>query len=194
MKNGKISRIKETELSRYTDFFTESYQDNLKHSESTLSQFPRWSIISGYYAMHDISKLLIAKLYRFKLDSNVHSTAIELLRELLKDKETLRLIEAGYEEFQSLVQELSDAKKERVKVQYYTNTPFMKEEYNMVKVKTFSSQLRIFHVKEELETLDKTVNEFLKKNKIKKVVSVSDSATANIDGGTMGLIRVVAYE
>ncbi|OHB36644.1 MAG: hypothetical protein A2Y08_00185 [Planctomycetes bacterium GWA2_40_7] len=64
----------------------------------------------------------------------------------------------------------------------------------MVKVKTFSSQLRIFHVKEELETLDKTVNEFLKKNKIKKVVSVSDSATANIDGGTMGLIRVVAYE
>lgn len=64
----------------------------------------------------------------------------------------------------------------------------------MVKVKTFSSQLRIFHVKEELETLDKTVNEFLKKNKIKKVVSVSDSTTANIDGGTMGLIRVVAYE
>lgn len=70
----------------------------------------------------------------------------------------------------------------------------MKEKYNMVKVKTFSSQLRIFHVKEELETLDKTVNEFLKKNKIKKVVSVSDSTTANIDGGTMGLIRVVAYE
>ncbi|MEK6766434.1 MAG: hypothetical protein AABY49_09465 [Planctomycetota bacterium] len=64
----------------------------------------------------------------------------------------------------------------------------------MVKVKTFSSQLKIFHVKEELETLDKTVNEFLKKNKIKKVVSVSDSTTANIDGGTMGLIRIVAYE
>jgi hypothetical protein len=70
----------------------------------------------------------------------------------------------------------------------------MKEEYNMVKVKTFSSQLKIFHVKEELETLDKTVNEFLEKNEIKKVVSVSDSTTANIDGGTMGLIRVVAYE
>jgi len=42
----------------------------------------------------------------------------------------------------------------------------MKEEYNMVKVKTFSSQLRIFHVKEELETLDKTVNEFLKLKKL----------------------------
>jgi hypothetical protein len=64
----------------------------------------------------------------------------------------------------------------------------------MVKVKTFSSQLRIFHVKEELDALDNAVNEFIKKNKIKKVVSVSDSSTSNIDGGTMGLIRVIAYE
>ncbi len=29
----------------------------------------------------------------------------------------------------------------------------------MVKVKIFSTQLRIFHVKEELDTLDKTVND-----------------------------------
>jgi hypothetical protein len=64
----------------------------------------------------------------------------------------------------------------------------------MVKVKTFSTQLRIFHVKEELDALDTAVNDFIKKSKIKKVVSVSDSSTANIDGGTMGLIRVVAYE
>ena len=146
-KDGKISRIKETELSRYTDFFTESYQDNLKHSESTLSQFPRWSIISGYYAMHDISKLLIAKLYRFKLDSNVHSTAIELLRELLKDKETLRLIEAGYEEFQSLAQELSDAKKERVKVQYYTGTAFMREKYKKRALEFFNETVKVYTAK-----------------------------------------------
>ncbi len=64
----------------------------------------------------------------------------------------------------------------------------------MVKVKTFSSQLRIFHVKEELDELDKAVNDFIEKNKVKNVISVSDSSTANIDGGTMGLIRVVAYE
>ncbi len=64
----------------------------------------------------------------------------------------------------------------------------------MVKVKTFSSQLRIFHVKEELDELDKVVNDFIEKNKVKNVVSVSDSSTANIDGGTMGLIRVMAYE
>ncbi len=64
----------------------------------------------------------------------------------------------------------------------------------MAKVKTFGSQLRIFHVTEELEILDKTVNEYIKKNKIKKVISVSDSTTANVDGGTIGVIRVIAYE
>ncbi len=64
----------------------------------------------------------------------------------------------------------------------------------MVKVKTFSSQLRIFHVKEELDALDKAVNDFIEEKKKKKVVSVSDSSTANVDGGTMSLIRVVDYE
>jgi len=31
----------------------------------------------------------------------------------------------------------------------------------MTKVKTFSSQLKIFHVHEELEALDKAVNDFI---------------------------------
>jgi hypothetical protein len=64
----------------------------------------------------------------------------------------------------------------------------------MAKVKTFSSQLKIFHVHEELEAIDKAVNDFIEQNNIAKIISVSDSATANTDGGTMGLIRVVAYE
>ena len=63
----------------------------------------------------------------------------------------------------------------------------------MVKVKTFSSSLKIFHVHNELMSLDKEVNDFLQTNKVKKVVSVSDSTT-NIDVGTMGVIRVLAYE
>ena len=128
-REGKISRIKETELNRYLEFFTESYQDNLKHSETNVETYPRWSIISGYYAMHDISKLLVAKIYRLKVDREVHATTIKVLRELLKDKETLKFIEQGYEEFQNLADELSDAKKDRVRVQYYTGTEFMKEKY-----------------------------------------------------------------
>jgi len=63
----------------------------------------------------------------------------------------------------------------------------------MVKVKTFTSPLKIFQVHNELVALDKEVNDFLQKNNIKKVVSVSDSTTNN-DGGTMGIIRVLTYE
>ncbi len=128
-REGKISRIRETELGRYINFFSESYRDNLRHSKTNMETFPRWSIISGYYAMHDISKLLIAKIYRLKVDREVHATTIKVLRELLNNKETLQFIEEGYEEFQNLAEELSDAKKDRVKVQYYTGTDFMKEKY-----------------------------------------------------------------
>jgi hypothetical protein len=128
-KERKISRIIETELGRYIEFFTESYKDNLGHSKENIGAYPRWSIISGYYAMHDISKLLIAKVYRLKIDREVHATAIKVLRALLRDDETLGLIEEGYGEFQNLDEELSDAKKDRVRVQYYTGTKFMKEKY-----------------------------------------------------------------
>jgi hypothetical protein len=64
----------------------------------------------------------------------------------------------------------------------------------MAKVKIFSSQLEILHEHEELEALDKAVNDFIEQNNIGKIISVSDSATVNADGGTMGLIHVVAYE
>ncbi|MDR4505999.1 MAG: hypothetical protein MRK01_14595 [Candidatus Scalindua sp.] len=64
----------------------------------------------------------------------------------------------------------------------------------MARVKTFGSQLKVFHVKEELDALDKQVNDFIKENNIEKVISVSDTTTAGADSGTIGVIRVVAYE
>jgi len=64
----------------------------------------------------------------------------------------------------------------------------------MVKVKTFGSQFKIFHITKELDELDKQVNEFIAKNNVKKVVSVSDATTTNTDGATMGIVRVLAYE
>ena len=63
----------------------------------------------------------------------------------------------------------------------------------MIKIKTFTSTLKIFHVHNELVELDKEVNDFLQQNNITKVVSVSDSTT-NTGGDTMGIIRVLAYE
>ncbi len=63
----------------------------------------------------------------------------------------------------------------------------------MVKVKTFTSQLKILAAMKELNDLDKQVNQFIKENKIEKVVSVSDACTADETGATMGIIRVLAY-
>jgi hypothetical protein len=64
----------------------------------------------------------------------------------------------------------------------------------MVKVKTFSCPLKVFHVKEELEELDRAVNQFLEQSGVKKVMSVSDTATTDDTGASIGIIRVVAYE
>jgi hypothetical protein len=64
----------------------------------------------------------------------------------------------------------------------------------MVRVITFTSQLKIFHVKRELDGLDSEVNEFLEKNGITKVISVSDTSTTGESGEVIGLIRVLAYE
>ena len=64
----------------------------------------------------------------------------------------------------------------------------------MVKVKTFTQTLEIMKTINELKDLDDQVNRFLAKEKIKKVVSISDAATTNNEGMTMGIIRVVAYE
>jgi len=64
----------------------------------------------------------------------------------------------------------------------------------MVKVKTFSSPLKIFHIKNELEELDEKVNQFIEENHFNKIISVSDACTTDENGATIGLIRVIAYE
>lgn len=128
-RKGFASKIVETELARYINFFENTYKENLEHCKANLVSFPRWSIISGYYAMHDITKLFLAKKFNIKIDFEVHKTTIRILREVIKDKETLKLLKAGYEKFVEMANDLFKAKKERTGVQYYTGTEFMKEKY-----------------------------------------------------------------
>ncbi len=64
----------------------------------------------------------------------------------------------------------------------------------MVKVKSFGSQFKIFHIAKELADLDKQVGDFIAESDINKVISVSDATTTNTDGATMGIIRVLTYE
>jgi hypothetical protein len=64
----------------------------------------------------------------------------------------------------------------------------------MIKVKTFASEIKIFHTVRELQQLDTEVNKFIGDSGIKKVISVCDACTTDDSGATIGLIRTIAYE
>lgn len=64
----------------------------------------------------------------------------------------------------------------------------------MFKVKTFGIEIRPLRTMHELVELDEMTNKFISENNIKKVVSVSDEATTDDKGETIGLIRVLCYE
>mgnify|MGYP001347431437 CR=1 FL=1 len=128
-KIGMISRIEKTEKKRYLNFFSNSYKENLEHCKFVLESFPRWSIISGYYSMHDLSKLFLADKFSIKIEFKVHETTISVLKELIKDKQVTEMLNLGYNELIKLLNDLVIAKKQRTKVQYYTGTQFMQEKY-----------------------------------------------------------------
>jgi hypothetical protein len=64
----------------------------------------------------------------------------------------------------------------------------------MVKVKTFTTPLKILHAAKELEDLDEQVTNFIAQNQVARVISVSDVATTDNTGATIGIIRVLTYE
>jgi hypothetical protein len=63
-----------------------------------------------------------------------------------------------------------------------------------IMVRTFATEVKIFQTMRELGALDEKVNRFILQNKVKRVVSVSDTATTDDTGATIGLVRVLAYE
>ena len=62
------------------------------------------------------------------------------------------------------------------------------------RVKTFTTEVKVFQATKELEALDEKVNRFIIENRVKKVISVSDTATTDNTSATIGLIRVLTYE
>lgn len=70
----------------------------------------------------------------------------------------------------------------------------MAEKEKGFKVKTFSTEVKIFQTMKALRALDEKVNRFLAQQGVKKLISVSDTTTTDDTGATIGLIRVVTYE
>ena len=63
----------------------------------------------------------------------------------------------------------------------------------MIMVKTFTNELKIMHVRQELSELDAQVNKFIQDNNVKEIISVSDACTSG-EGNTIGIIRVLTYK
>jgi len=64
----------------------------------------------------------------------------------------------------------------------------------MIKVKSFGMEIRPMQTMRELADLDALVNAFIAEKRVKRVISVSDVATTDDKGETIGLIRVLSYE
>ena len=159
LKKGLISKIVETELTRYINFFEQTYKENIEHAEAVKNTFPRWGIISGYYAMHDITKLFLVKRFSIKVDLRVHKTTILLMKSLCEQKEILILLESAYEEFLKMANDLAEAKEERMKAQYYTGSEFMKERYKKESIEFLKNFVRPYLQKMAILISDKNGKE-----------------------------------
>lgn len=87
IKKGFILKLNELEKQRYLDFFKFTYKDNLITAQDNLTIHPRWAIIAGYYAMHDIAKLYLAKQYSIKIVSRVHRTTLITFENFITNKQ-----------------------------------------------------------------------------------------------------------
>lgn len=129
----KFINLPATERNNYIAFHEHSYQDNLNHSEKNMLEFPRWSVISGYYAMHDVTKLFLAKQYNIKVSApDIHAKTIEALEACIGEEDIkrrlLKLLKEAKEIYFSverlkervLPAMLRKGKQERGSSQYYT--------------------------------------------------------------------------
>jgi len=55
-------------------------------------------------------------------------------------------------------------------------------------------EIRPFRTASELSELDSMVNNFIAEKNVARVISVSDTATTDDKGETIGLVRVLCYE
>ena len=61
VKLGTIRKLGEMERRDYSKFYEDAWREDLNVAKEILHVSPKWSIISGYYAMHDLTKLFLAK-------------------------------------------------------------------------------------------------------------------------------------
>ncbi|MBI2581271.1 hypothetical protein HYV85_05715 [Candidatus Woesearchaeota archaeon] len=139
-----------TEKGNYLAFHKDAFEEDLKHAEKNILEFPRWSIISGYYCMHDLTKLFLAEKFNAKIASpELHAKAIDALEHFIRDdalkKKLLALLKEAkgiYYNSERLKEKILPAllkrgKQERGKAQYYSEDYAGKAKANSQKASYF---------------------------------------------------------
>ena len=142
---GSIKELDPTDRPFYLEFLKKSYKEDFENSKNVLISSPKWSIISGYYAMHNITKYYLALKYNKKIGlPDVHEATINASKELIKNKEIKELIDIAMFEFEEIIPihySLIGAKKERKNLQYYTDNSKNMQDITMQKASYFFNNI-----------------------------------------------------
>ena len=100
-----VMKLNEVERELWIKFHEKAYKEDLALAKEIAEKYPRWSIIAGYYAMHDLAKLYLSKVYNIKISGqNIHRQTIDELKKVIKDKnkELISLLETAEREVKEL--------------------------------------------------------------------------------------------
>ncbi len=144
LNQKSITELLDKEKKYYLEYLKNAYKEDLKHSKDTLFSSQKWSIIAGYYAMHNISKYYLALNYKKKISTpNIHEATISALKKLVDNNEVKELMKKAEEfaEIEPLYHGLIKGKQERNKTQYYTNETESSKKITLEKANYFLNNI-----------------------------------------------------
>lgn len=148
---GSIKELEPFDKPFYLEFLEKSYKEDFENSKNVLLSSPKWSIISGYYAMHNITKYYLALKFNKKIGlPDVHEATINASKELIKNKEIKELIDIAIFEFEEVIPihySLIGAKKERKNLQYYSDSSKKMQELTTQKASYFFNNITEKYIK-----------------------------------------------
>ncbi|MBU4493519.1 MAG: hypothetical protein KKA61_04060 [Nanoarchaeota archaeon] len=126
----KEVKLTTEEAARWIKFHEDVYKEDQKMANKVITDSPRWSIIMAYYAMHNVSKLYLAKIHNIKISGeDVHAKTLFFISKYAKQdaKKIIPLLEKAKEEYDAITSSsiwviprlLSKGRDERTKTQYY---------------------------------------------------------------------------
>ena len=118
------------EAPRWIAFHEQAYKEDRAMADKVLLEAPRWSIIMAYYAMHNVTKLYLAKVHNLKVSGqDIHAKTLFFISRYVQQdaKKIIPLLKQAKEEYDAITsssvwvipQLLAKGRDERAKTQYY---------------------------------------------------------------------------